>query len=62
MSHPPRGVGVSVDPDADLIEAMARANHEDQFAARWSDLHEEIRAQARSGARAALAVVREWEG
>ena len=52
-----------VDPDADLIEAMAKAIHDtyqttESTVEEWGDASEGVRSEYRRAARAALAVVR----
>ena len=50
------------DPDADLIEAMARGVRAAKgYEGPWSDVDEDLRENYRVSARAALAVVREHE-
>jgi len=49
------------DPDAELIEAMARAAWETQEGGDWADVRDGMRRACLNEARAALAIVREHE-
>lgn len=50
-----------VDPDADLIEAMAKADYEACGAGAWGRADENVRETCREGMRAALAALRAYD-
>ena len=50
-----------VDPDADLIEAMTKADYEACGAGAWGRADENVRENCREGMRAALAACREYQ-